>query len=251
MFKKFTLGFTFLFACAYMLHAITIDEYEIYGVRPADKISSLEINPAITVLDDSGGVSSSALTLKYYYVFSDRYSMGIELPGVRYESPDESKTGLGDVLLSVSMANHLGAVNYGIGLDTVIPTATDDVLGGDKLQLNPSAFLEFSFSPTIFFATGYKHYQSVTKKHSQEHTSMGRIRNMLGYTSQSNWWAVLDAQYYVDYENSGVNDFILGTEFGVMVDDEVSIYIKPSWRTGGNMNSKDWSLDFGVKLLSI
>lgn len=250
MIKKLLLPFSFLIFTVCFANAITIEEYQIRGVRPTDKISSLELNPSLTTIDDSGGISSSAFTAKYYYSFDQSYSIGVEVPVARFESPEKSTTGLGDILLSTSYTKPTKIANLDVGLDISIPTATDDLLGSSKLALNPFAVIEFSLSDNIFFATGYKHYASVTKEHSQEHTNMGRIRNMIGFTSNLNWWAIADTQYYMDYKNSK-DEFYLEVELGAMLYNEISMYIKPGWRLGGNMQSKDWSLSFGVKLLSI
>lgn len=80
---------------------------------------------------------------------------------------------------------------------------------------------------------------------------MGRIRGLLGYLSEHNWWAILDTQYYMDYENKSKADLVMEVEVGTMLYDAVSLYIKPGWKVAGNMDTRKWSLSFGVKLLSI
>ena len=64
-----------------------------YGVVPTENITTFEVNPSITAVDDSAGISSTQLTLKTYHVINERFNWGVEVPLVRYESPDKSVNG--------------------------------------------------------------------------------------------------------------------------------------------------------------
>ena len=104
--------------------------------------------------------------------------------------------------------------------------------------------------PQVFLALGYKHYVSVAGPSSRNDINMGRIRTMAAYISDHNWWILFDPKYYMDYENDS-DEFIIEIETGIMLFDEISMYLKPGWHAGGSGRTMDWSVNFGVKLLSI
>ena len=222
-----------------------------YGVVPTENITTFEVNPSTTVIDDSGGVSSSQLTLKTYRVISERFNWGVEVPLSRYESPDKSVSGLGDALLSVSWLIPEGdrLLGYGFKMEVFVPTATDSLLGVGKLQLSPSAFILFSLPGNLYAAAGYKHYQSVVGDHARDDINYGRLRLNVGYTSPSQWWALVNLYYYMDYERGGRAEFIPELEVGTLVNEGTAFYINGSTHAAGNWNTKDWSLGVGFKLL--
>ncbi|MDO5764353.1 MAG: hypothetical protein Q4P84_01460 [Elusimicrobiales bacterium] len=222
-----------------------------YGVVPTENITTFEVNPSTTVIDDSGGVSSSQLTLKTYRVISERFNWGVEVPLSRYESPDKSVSGLGDTLLSVSwlIPEDDRLLGYGFKMEVFVPTATDRLLGAGKLQLSPSAFILFSLPGNLYAAAGYKHYQSVVGDHARDDINYGRLRLNVGYTSPSQWWALVNLYYYMDYERGGRAEFIPELEVGTLVNEGTAFYINGSTHAAGNWNTKDWSLGVGFKLL--
>ena len=222
-----------------------------YGVVPTENITTFEVNPSTTVIDDSGGVSSSQLTLKTYRVISERFNWGVEVPLSRYESPDKSVSGLGDALFSVSWLIPEGdrLLGYGFKMEVFVPTATDRLLGAGQLQLSPSAFILFSLPGNLYAAAGYKHYQSVVGDHARDDINYGRLRLNVGYTSPSQWWALVNLYYYRDYERGGRAEFIPELEVGTLVNEGTAFYINGSTHAAGNWNTKDWSLGVGFKLL--
>ncbi len=222
-----------------------------YGVVPTENITTFEVNPSTTVIDDSGGVSSSQLTLKTYRVISERFNWGVEVPLSRYESPDKSVSGLGDALFSVSWLIPEGdrLLGYGFKMEVFVPTATDRLLGAGQLQLSPSAFILFSLPGNLYAAAGYKHYQSVVGDHARDDINYGRVRLNVGYTSPSQWWALVNLYYYMDYERGGRAEFIPELEVGTLVNEGTAFYINGSTHAAGNWNTKDWSLGVGFKLL--
>ena len=56
---------------------IAIDDHEVAGVKPSEKISvsTLEFNPSVTVIDDKAGTSISGMTAKYYQSFNNMFSL--------------------------------------------------------------------------------------------------------------------------------------------------------------------------------
>ena len=221
-----------------------------YGVVPTENITTFEVNPSTTVVDDSGGISSTQLTLKTYRVINERFNWGVEVPLVRSESPDKSVNGLGDVLASLTWT--LPAENlfgFGAKMEFFLPTATDKLLGTGQLQASPSAFVLLALPGGFYGAVGYKHYVSVAGDHARADINMGRIRVNIGYTSPNQWWVLTNLYYYMDYEHSGMAEFIPELEVGTLVNDGTAFYANASTHAAGNWKTKDWSFGVGFKLL--
>ncbi len=223
---------------------------DIKTVKPSDNITTFELNPSTTVIDDKGGKSLTQMTAKYYYSFEKNYSLGVELPLSRLEQPDDSVNGLGDVMVSMGYKGvQSDFFSYGAVLETTLPSATKDELSLNKVQLSPSAFGVFSFSNNVFVALGYKHYATIAGPHDKPDVDMGRVRGIIAYEDNSNWYILLDPQYYINYEVPHEMEFICEVELGGMIRDNVLAYIKTGKHIAGNMDSKDWSISFGIKLL--
>jgi len=222
-----------------------------YGVVPTENITTFEVNPSTTVIDDSAGVSSSQMTLKAYRVISERFNWGVEVPLSRYESPEKSVNGLGDTLASFSwlVPEQDRLVGFGFKMEFFLPTATDKLLGAGKLQASPSAFVLFPLPGDVYAAVGYKHYRSVAGDHARDDINYGRLRLNVGYTSPSQWWVLTNLYYYMDYENAGQAEFIPELEVGTLVSDGTALYVNASTHAAGNWHSKDWSFGVGFKLL--
>ncbi|WP_428071446.1 hypothetical protein [Candidatus Avelusimicrobium alvi] len=222
-----------------------------YGVVPTENITTFEVNPATTVIDDSGGVSVSQVTLKTYRVINEQYNWGVEVPLSRYESPEKSVSGLGDMLANVSWFHpeEDGLFGFGAKMEFILPTATDKRLGAGKLQASPSAFVLMSFLDGFYAAAGYKHYVSVVGDHARDDINMGRLRANIGYTSPNQWWVLTNLYYYMDYEHSGMAEFIPELEIGTLVNDGTAFYVNASTHAAGNWKTKDWGVSIGFKLL--
>lgn len=242
-------GCVFLCLMSFPLHAQIQRTYH-YGVVPTENITTFEVNPSITVIDDSGGVSVNQLTLKTYRVINERFNWGVEVPLARSESPQKSVNGLGDILANITWtlpAEHL--FGFGAKMEFFLPTATDKRLGSGKLQASPSAFILLAFADGFYGAVGYKHYVSVAGDGSRDNINTGRWRANIGYTSPNEWWILTNLYYYVDYEHRGMAEFIPEVEIGTLVNDGTAFYANASTHAAGNWDTKDWSFGVGFKLL--
>lgn len=224
---------------------------QIRDVRPDDRVTSLELSPSLDVLDNSGSVSLSKMTMKGYYKLSPTLTAGIELPFARYESPDKSKNGLSDTTLSLSMGryNEGETWSYGAVLESILPTATGEELGSGKVQLNPSVYGVYSPNANWFFALGYKQSWSIAGDGGRDNINNGRIRGAIAYLSDSNWWAILDPRYYIDYDNPGHAKFQPEAEVGTMINEGTAVYLRAGGKMGGNMAGPDWTVSAGFRVL--
>jgi hypothetical protein len=249
--KKMTLCLLGSFLFALPVQAQLQRTYQ-YGVIPTENVTSLEIQPVLNVLDNSAHTSSTQTTFKAYHTLSDAWNFGAEIPLVRYESPLRSVAGLGDVMLALAYMHPeslSGGFGWGARMEVFTPTATDEHLGSEKLQLSPSAFVLWAFSPNVFTAVGYKHYWGEWGANDRNDINTGRVRFNMAYLSDSKWWVLTNLYYYLDYKNDNREEFLPEFEIGTLINDGTSIYANYNFHGGGNWQSKDWSASVGFRIL--
>ena len=222
-----------------------------YGVLPTDNVTMLEINPTLTAIDDSKGISSSQLVTKMYHTINQHYNWGVEVPLSRFESAEKSVNGLGDILANITWSQQPenNSLGYGAKMEMFIPTATDKLLGSGQLQASPSVFVWWGKGAGFYAAAGYKHYVSVIGDHARDDINFGRFRLNISYLSSSQWWVQTNWYYYQDFRHTGKMEFVPEAEIGTMVNEGTAFYINGGTHAGGNWHSKDWSLGVGFKVL--
>lgn len=222
-----------------------------YGVLPTNNITTLEVNPSVTVLDNRGGVSTSHLLFKTYRVISPNWNWGAEVPLARFESPAKSVNGLGDMLLNATWVKPESpeGAGYGIKMEFITPTATDKRLGSGKLQASPSLFAVWTNGSGWYVAAAYKHYVSVLGDQAREDINYGRIRGNISYLSENKWWVQTNYYYYQNFRDSGKMEFVPEVELGTLVNEGAAFFINGSTHAAGNWKSKDWSMGVGFKVL--
>lgn len=223
-----------------------------YGVEPTDNITSLEINPTFTAIDDSANISSSGVTAKMYKVIDPNWNWGVEVPISRFESPEKSVSGLGDITLAVNWMRPesiQGGFGYGAHMEMIVPSATDKRLGAGQVQVGPSAFALYSWDSGIFTAIGYKQLMSLFGDHARDDINMGRIRYNLSYLSENKWWVQANLYYYHDFTTSGKMEVVPELEIGTLINDGTAMYVNAGTHAAGNMHSKDWNISIGFRIL--
>lgn len=248
MYKKYLWLVALWMLCAVPGFA-QLQKFCIPGIAPTHHVTSMELSPATIVIDNKGGVSIDTLTAKMYYAFNPDYNVGVEVPFSRYEAPGDSHNGLGDVLLSAQAVQHSEYFDFGVKLDSYLPTANDDSLGTGKWQLAPAVFAVYPVNPNFFVAAGYKQTFSVAGDGSRDHINYGRVRVLFSYMSDAQWWITFDPQYYINYKHAHEAELVWESELGVMVNPGTALYIKPGAHWGGNWRSRDWTLSMGFKIL--
>ncbi|MBP5430093.1 MAG: transporter [Elusimicrobiaceae bacterium] len=223
-----------------------------YGVEPTDNITSLEFNPTFTAIDDSAGISTTGVTTKMYRVINPNWNWGLELPLTRFESPEKSVNGLGDLTVAVNWMRPesiQGGFGYGAHMEMIVPTATDKRLGAGQVQVGPSVFALYSWESGIFTAVGYKQMISLFGDHARDDINMGRFRYNLSYLSDNKWWFQANLYYYHDFTRSGKMELVPEFEIGTLVNEGTALYANVGTHAAGNMHSKDWSVSVGFKIL--
>lgn len=222
---------------------------EVRGVNPADNLTKIEILPKLSVVDDTGGISVFSTTLKYDRAIQGNWGVNIEAPLVRFESPYGSHNGIGDVNLRGRYQFRAGKVTGILGLETVLPIASDDTLGSGKWQLNPTIVGVVPIARTAFVAAIAKQMISVAGSSGRQDISRGQYRSLVAFTSPHGWWALADPQYWVDYKNGNRNEFLFEGEFGRMVGHTTGIWVRAGGHVGGNWTQSKWSISGGIRIL--
>lgn len=222
-----------------------------YGVMPTDNVTSVEVNPALTVVNDSGGISTSQMTFKVYRALDTHWNGGIELPLARSESPTKSVNGLGDLVLNATWVQPetVRRLGYGAKMEMFVPTATDKRLGSGQLQVSPSVFAVWTNGSGWYMAVGYKHYVSVMGDNARDDIDYGRFRGNISYLSENKWWVQTNWYYYQNFRHTGQMEFVPEAEVGTLVNEGTAFYLNASTHAGGNWKSKNWSVGVGFKVL--
>lgn len=219
-------------------------------VVPTENITSIELNPSQEVVDHSANTSVSKMTFKTYYAFNRNFSLGAELPLARYESPAKSKNGLGDVQFSASWSSAYNENwSFGSSVETLLPTATGKELGSGKVQVNPSVYAVYMPTGNFFFSCGYKQSWSVAGDGGRNNINNGRIRSVVAYLSDAQWWALVDPRYIINYDTIGEAKFETEAEIGTQINQGASVYLRGGGKLAGNMAGSDWTISVGFRIL--
>lgn len=252
MSKKYVITAVCLFLCAQASFAQLQKNYIIRDVVPTENVTSLEFNPSLDVLENSGGTSISKMAFKAGFAFDEHFNVGMEVPLARFESPEKSKNGLGDVSFSLTATQYVyGPWSFGTTFEFILPTATEDLLGTGKLQFSPAIYAVYMPENNFFFSAGYKQYWSTIGADNRPDINKGRFRVVLGYLSDSKWWAMVDPRYVIDYEHSARAHFAPEFEIGTMINPGASVYLRGGGKMGGDLPGSDWTVSVGFKVLHL
>jgi hypothetical protein len=198
------------------------------------------------------GLTQQDLTAFGTFGFSPRVGMFYELPLAQYRdfsdipgvAPGTDAIGLGDMDLKFLWRPEPLEFSYGkegkksasvlLGTDFLLPTATDDALGGDALLFAPIVAFVFDMPLHGFVAVLNLYFFDVYKKDSTPETSryVGKWFYMQPLTKPGPWWGGLfllpEFQPIYDFKTSDFSAWI-GVELGKMLAPGRILYIKPGW----------------------
>jgi hypothetical protein len=186
--------------------------------------------------------------------FGARMGMFFELPVAQYRDfsdvpgfppdADSDAIGLGDADIKFLMRPGPLEFSYGkegkmsasvlLGTDFLLPTATDDALGGNAFVFAPIAALVFDMPFHGFIAMLNLYYFDVYKEASAPETSrfVGKWFYMQPLTPPGAWWGgfflLPEFQPIYDFETDDFSAWF-GLELGKMVAPGRILYVKPGW----------------------
>lgn len=220
------------------------------GTDPRD--FSLKWMPFYRYTKLANGLTQQDLTAFGTVPFTPRLGVFFEVPVAQYRDFSDvpgipagtDAIGLGDISLKFIHNPEALGFTYGkegkksggvlLGVDFVLPTATDDALAGDALLLAPIVGVVVDMPFYGFFAMLNLYYFDVYKKDSAPDTSryVGRWFYMQPLSRPGPWWGGLylmpEFQPIYDFETKEFSAWI-GLEFGKMFAPGRIGYIKPGW----------------------
>jgi hypothetical protein len=167
------------------------------GVNPKDNLNKLELIYKGERLD--GSVRTDALAFKFDRALTPLFGVNAELPVLRFSAPGARESGLGDLQLRLRYNLQLGAVTVIPGVELVAPTASEDVLGTGKWQVNPVLGAVLPLSPTTFVFGAYKHLRSVAGDDARPDIDASQPRLIAAKVSPAGWWLLGDLKYTRDH----------------------------------------------------
>ncbi len=198
---------------------------------------------------DSGG---QTLTFEYRRPLADRWQFRTRLRGVSRSFDVDTTTGVGDFdirILHVPHATKSWAV--AVGLEAILDTATNDLLGEGKWSLGPQVFL-IKFAPFglpgTLFAPAYQHVFHVAGDGDRADINRSLIDLFILWTaSDKKTWVLLDPQIVIDHEND--REFgLIEAEAGQMMFGGLSSYLRPGVGIGAD-RPVDWNVEVGFKVI--
>jgi hypothetical protein len=178
---------------------------------------------------------------------------------LRKQSRDDNKgddSGFGDTdirFMTVPYMNMEKRIALAPGVEFLLPTATEDILGSGAFTVAPFIFAAY-FNPIgkgSILVPGYQHFISLDEDPGRDKVHQGLIDMFLVKTFAKNqYWGYIDPQIILDYENS--KEFMqVELQAGMMIDKFVgskghSIYAMPSFGVGTD-RPYDYSLEVGYK----
>jgi len=192
-------------------------------------------------------------TLAQYRDFSD-------IPGVPQGT---DAIGMGDIDLKFLWRPEALELTYGkegkmnasvlLGTDFVLPTATDDALGGDAFLFAPIVAFVFDMPFYGFFAALNLYYFDVYKNDSAPDTSryVGKWFYMQPLTKPGPWWGgfflLPEFQPIYDFKTKEFSSWI-GVELGKMLAPGRIAYIKPGWGIDNSeLTDREFTFEVGFR----
>ncbi len=217
------------------------------------------------------GVKQQDLTAFGTFRFSKRVGMFYELPLAQYRDLSDvpgvpagtDAIGLGDIDIKFLWRPKATDWTFGeggkksgsllLGTDYVLPTATDDALGGNALLFAPIVGFVWDMPLHGFIAMLNLYYFDVYKEDSAPDTSrfVGRWFYMQPLTKPGPWYGGLylmpELQPIYDFETDDFSSW-LGLEFGKMFAPGRIGYIKPGWGLEkSELFDRDFTFEVGFR----
>jgi len=198
------------------------------------------------------GLIQQDLTAFGTFRFNDRVGMFYEAPLAQYRdfsdvpgfASGDDAIGMGDIDLKFLWRPKALEFSYGkegkksasvlLGTDFLLPTATDDALGGDALLFAPIVAFVFDMPLHGFVAALNLYFFDVYKEDSAPKTSryVGKWFYMQPLTKPGPWWGgfflLPEFQPIYDFETDDFSAWV-GVELGKMLAPGRIAYIKPGW----------------------
>ena len=180
--------------------ALAQDEGTPKGVNPKDLVTKIDVIARRDAFE--GGIKLDSLTLKYDRGLNEKWGIAIEVPLARFSAPGLSESGTAESKVKFRRVANRPWGAWMLGGEFVLPTDSKRSLGSGKWQVNPSAGVVVSLTPTVFAFAGYQHFFSVAGRDDAPTINQSQPRVIVAKTSAAGWWLMADLKYTVDHETS-------------------------------------------------
>lgn len=184
------------------------------GVNPKDLVTKVDLIARRDALE--GGLALDSLTFKYDRGLDAHWALAIELPLARFSGPGISVSGMAESKFKLRRVENTDSGAWLVGAEVVLPTHSRTELGSGQWQLNPSAGVVVSLTPTVFAFAGYQHFFSVAGRDSAPSINQSQPRLLAAITSPDGWWLMTDLKYTIDHKND-TQTFDIELEAGRMI----------------------------------
>jgi hypothetical protein len=219
-------------------------ENEVKGVNPADILSRADLIVKVVNLPQGESITSVA---KFDQKLGGGFGANVEFPFLSHVDVGAAKaTGVGDLFARVRYVKPLSQKVIGLlSVEAVAPTASNDLLGTGKWQVNPGAGAVYMWSQRSFTAVVYKHSFSVAGDDARADIDTNQVRALHSFVLNKGWYITFDAKH--EWQTKGVNQDWTTTEF------EVGKQINAKWASSLRIGKahgdrkNDGTLEFNIR----
>lgn len=168
-----------------------------------------------------------------------------EVPLLRADVDADHRVGIGDTYGQFLVVPYVkGTFAWVMGSGVVVPTATDDYLGGGKLAIAPVIAPLWKSGRRMFFAK-IQNFTSVAGSSSRADVNYLLVTPLFFQGIGREWWMLADSETRTDWTLGGRTGIKSGLQFGRRVSGNVGVWIKPEAWWGPNRNGR-WNLKLGI-----
>ena len=200
------------------------------------------------------GVEQRAVIVRYdTAVMPDRRILrGMRGAILRFEVPflgadvrTDRRFGMGDAYGQFVVIPYAeGTFAWVMGSGVVVPTATDDYLGGGKLVIAPVIAPLWKSGRRMFFVK-VQNFTSVAGSASRADVNYLLVTPTFVSGVRRDWWMLADSETRTDWMLDGRTGIKSGLQIGRRVARNVGLWIKPEVWWGPNRSGR-WNLKFGI-----
>ncbi len=223
------------------------------GTNPVNFTHDVRLYNEFLWLNTRGDGEQNITTFEFRTPFADgkwQFRLRARYTSIEADINDDGideldDSGFGDFdfrFLTVPIMNMKKKFALAVGFETFLPTATEVSLGSGAFSFGPQVFGVF-FAPFgikgTLIAPAYQHKFSVDEDDGRSEVHQGLIDIFLLWaSSDKQYWALVDPQIVLDYEED--KEFmIIDGEVGTMLDKYLgtkghSAYLRPSIGIGGD-----------------
>ena len=222
---------------------------------PTDFRTRLEVRDKIQ--EPQFGGLRNLLVPKIDYAFSKTFALRVELPVATWDpySPRfDAQTGIGDVSVRAAFrllrTEHLALVG---GLEAILDTATDSLLGYGRNLLAPFAFVSIQ-APALHttFFPNLQHFQSVDdgdRLHAEVNYTQAKFFALTQWPER--FYTGAEALFIVDHVRNNRVGATFELETGRFMNKHVAVWVRPGVGVGGDDIPQiyNWNVEVGLRYL--